>query len=174
MSDLLDADELSQSSEIILFEVQNGVETPREVRDQVFALWSWSCQQNYREVARRTNISEATIRSWAKRDDWRVRYYRDRLDVAPEQIRPAISSIIHLAAINGAAYVDRVNAGEVEPNRAKLMAAKIAMDAAGFAPAHYQPGTEPKPKRQPIATKGMSPDQLLALELEYTEGKQEQ
>ena len=154
-----------------LLRVVDGVETPRQQRDLAYDLWTWTHNGNYRELARATGVAESTLRNWARKDDWRVRSVRDRLDLQPEDVRQATASILAAGGPAAAAYLNGVVEGVEPPDKNRITAAKILLDAQGFAPAHYSPDRDkPKPARViPDDLSSLSTEELLALEAQFLE-----
>lgn len=112
------------------------------IRDRCFPIWAWECQQSSVKLRERIqelwgeDVDDRLIRYWAKRDGWRLRYESERLDIDPLEARPAIAMRLQSAAMGAAVYLDAVNNGEITPDKDRTAAAKIALDAAGFASIH--------------------------------------
>jgi hypothetical protein len=152
--------------------ITQGTETPENVREHAFELWSTVALQNYAETARLTGINEHTLRSWGRRHGWRARALERSLDVAPEELRHATGSILQAAALDAATYLHTVARGAVEPNRTRQQVAFGILDRAGWAPAHYLPTrqTDLKPPRDLPDLDGLTPEGLAELERQLTAG----
>jgi hypothetical protein len=109
-----------------------------DLRRRSYALWAWEFGQNARLLAEHLrgvhglDISDRGVRWWAKQDGWRLRYERDRQDIDPTEARPAIALRLQSAALAAAEYIESVNLGDVQPNKDRIAAAKIALDSVGF------------------------------------------
>lgn len=109
-----------------------------DIRRRSYALWAWEFGQNSRLLAEHLravhglDISDRGVRWWAKQDGWRLRYERDRQDIDPTEARPAIALRLQSAALAAAEYIEAVNLGDVQPNKDRIAAAKIALDSVGF------------------------------------------
>jgi hypothetical protein len=113
--------------------VDGGVVDREQLRRNSYHLWAWECLQNCERVASRIGIPPETVRYWARTDGWRLRYERERSDLDPMEARPAIALRLTSAAMAGADYLEAVAMGIVEPNKDRITASKIAIDAVGFA-----------------------------------------
>lgn len=108
------------------------------LRSTAFDLWAWTCDQNCALVQRQLRsdtgirVPEQTLRYWSKVDNWRVRMEQERMDVQPIHIRGVVALRLGSAAVNASVYLDRCLDGTIAPERTKVMAAKVALDAAGY------------------------------------------
>ena len=147
-----------------------SIEEQREhIRGRAYPIWAWECGQNAERLADwiaehwGVEIPARTIRYWSKQDGWRLRYESDRVDIDPGEARPAIALRLQSAALGAAIYLDAVNNGEVAPDKARLFAAKVALDASGFASIRVT-GEEAN-HRAPSASARVSYSQLTDAEL---------
>lgn len=117
----------------------NSDEQREYIRGRCYPIWAWECGQSSERLADwiaehwGADIPARTIRYWAKQDGWRLRYESDRVDIDPGEARPAIALRLQSAALNAAAYLDAALAGEIAIDDRMTRAAKIALDASGFA-----------------------------------------
>lgn len=162
----------SASLPVPLLRVVDGVETPRQQRDVAYDVWTWQHNGNYRQAAQALGIPESTLRAWAKRDDWRVRSVRDRLDLQPQELRQATASILAAGGPPAAAYLAAVAEGTEPPDKNRLLACKTLLDSVGFAAAHYDAERD-KPADPPRAWSAdldnATYEELLELEREIVE-----
>ena len=146
------------------------IEEEREhIRSRAYPIWAWECGQNAERLADwiaehwGVEIPARTIRYWSKQDGWRLRYESDRVDIDPGEARPAIALRLQSAALGAAIYLDAVNNNELAADKSRLIAAKIALDAAGFASIRVT-GEEAQ-HRAPSASARVSYSQLTDAEL---------
>lgn len=123
----------------IVPEIVNGGAMDRgELRERAYVLWAWECKHNSVKTSARLSelygqdVPDATIRSWAKVDNWAIRHEEERADLQPAHIRPVAALKLGRALINAAAYVEDVFDGIRQPDRDMNALAKIVFDATGF------------------------------------------
>ena len=87
-------------------------------------------------------IPYRTLYHWRQVDRWDIEADKRADAFAPNRRRRTVQHLT-VAAERFSAYLSQVASGAVEPNKLKIVAAKIALDAAGFASARVQPDLTP-------------------------------
>ena len=77
-------------------------------------------------------VPYSTLSYWRRADLWDIEADKMAEAFAPNR-RRRTASLLNVAAELSAAYLVQVQSGAVEPNKLKITAAKIALDASGFA-----------------------------------------
>lgn len=117
-----------------------GQRAPDALRETAYQLWAWQCGQNAERVAQDLGIDHPdvdldgrTVRGWCQQDGWRVRYEEERSELVPGMARYAAARQLQNALPGAISYVEAVANGTVAPNKDRLTACRMVMDAAGFA-----------------------------------------
>ncbi|MDQ3694358.1 MAG: hypothetical protein M3464_12115 [Chloroflexota bacterium] len=143
-------------------------------REAAYQAWRIAAGRSLRKTADLTKISHGTLGNWSKDDRWQERA-RQEDDEEAKSLRGALRAVVNsetLKSIQTAVDLRDDATGDT-PSKVRLDAAIWLAGLSGVAPVKQTLDLTKTPPsdRQPIATRGMSPDELLALELEYTEGK---
>lgn len=160
-----------------------GQRAPDALREDAYQLWAWACAQNCEKVADTLNaqhpgldLDGRTVRGWCRQEQWRVRYEEERAELVPGMVRYASALQLQNALPGAIDYVSAVAAGTVEPNKDRLSACKLIMDACGFAAirvmgdeAQRKPADRANAYQLPANLDTLDADALERLERQYVD-----
>ncbi len=148
-----------------------GQSWPDDVRGLAFELW-------YTDAGRKLSTLEKilsakpyelpvpyqTLWHWHRVGQWDIEADKRMAAFAPHRRRRSADLLV-VAAEGMASYLAQVSSGAIEPTKEMTAAAKVAMDAAGFASVRVEVGALPA-QAQTVDLSRLSDDELARLERE--------
>jgi hypothetical protein len=106
-----------------------------------------------------------TLWYWHRVDHWDIEADK-RADAYAPNRRSRTRAHLDVAAEKGASYLAQVNSGAVEPDKARILAAKVSLDAAGYAATRLPDAPaerQPLPELPPVTTAEEAMDRIAFL-----------